>query len=139
MWRVVPALWSGLRFGYMTSLATDLFILYIRTILFYSLRSLYKTVLFSTSLSLVRDIILNSFEFIVVRLLNCLFLKSSHQLNCAVIRLHCYPSEPPFRAASRDSGSTGRSAFLGQGMSSIWYQYYDARRSVWRTMTESLL
>jgi hypothetical protein len=36
-----------------------------------------------------------------------------------VIRLHCYPGEPPFRAASRDSGSTGRSAFLGQGMSSI--------------------
>jgi len=37
----------------------------------------------------------------------------------SVIRLHCYPGEPPFRAASRDSGSTGRSVFLGQGMSSI--------------------
>ena len=36
-----------------------------------------------------------------------------------VIRLHYYPGEAPFRAASRDSGSTGRSAFLGQGMSSI--------------------
>ena len=55
MWRVISALWSGLRFSHMTSLATDPFILYIYTILFRSLRSLYETVLFSTSLSLARD------------------------------------------------------------------------------------
>jgi hypothetical protein len=36
-----------------------------------------------------------------------------------VIRLYCYLGEPLFRAASRDSGPTGRSVFLGQGMSSI--------------------
>ena len=36
-----------------------------------------------------------------------------------MIRLYYYLSEPPFRAASRDSGSTGRSVFLGQDMSSI--------------------
>jgi hypothetical protein len=33
--------------------------------------------------------------------------------------LHYYPSEPPFRAASRDSRSTGRSTFFGQGILSI--------------------
>jgi len=55
MWRVIPALWSRLRSSHMTSLATDLFILCIRTILFRSLRSLCETVLFSTSLSLARD------------------------------------------------------------------------------------
>ena len=68
----------------MTSLATDLFILYIYMILFYNLKSLYKTVLFFMSLSLAYNIILNSFKLIIIRLLYCLFLKSSYQLNYIV-------------------------------------------------------
>jgi len=36
-----------------------------------------------------------------------------------MIRLYYYSSEPLFKAASRDSGSTGRSVFLSQDISSI--------------------